>query len=380
MSTILDVGSALDRPHRRLAWKLFVISLPLVLVVGIDVCFLPFDHFTFRLWEALWTTQETATRYLLPGPFYPGVSLSKLEEFDLSAHEPNSARVPATWHTDSFGYRTRARPTPSYPVVIVGDSSTVGTGLDQRDTLAEVLERAIGQGVYPYAVSSVNRFLRDIRFVDHPPRTLVLAVTERMIRSIPDVPETVATMGEPERRLRRFMLGIQQTPWIQRVAIGVDRAIKLAPLRFARSRLAGDPPIRFLSPVRPGWVFTEGPGALGPVPDSVRGQCVRTLTGVRAALQARGIRFIFLPIPNKENIYFQLVPGESQPSFLSALIRDLRAAGLTVVDTQSAFNEACGVRGVQLYHAEDSHWTPAGVRLAAELLARQLNPSGLLHP
>lgn len=361
-----------SRPFRRLLLKICLIGLPIFVVIGVDVFLLPVDYFAFRNWEALAATQGIGIRYLLPGPLYPGMSLSKIERFDLALNAPDAIRSLASWQTDRFGYRKHDDAGRRDPIVIVGDSSTIGTGLDQQEILSEVLESMLGAGVYPYAVSSVSSLLHDVRFVDDPPRVVVLAVTERLIPSVAEVPMTLATMGEPEKSLRRMLQRVQQVRLVQKTAICVDRALKLAPLHYVRARLARDAKTRFTSPLHPRMLFLQGAAAFQPVPQEVLARCIRTLTGIRAVLEARGIRFIFLPIPNKENIYYRMLGAAQQPVFLSQLVRALRAEGVTAVDSQTAFNDVYVAGGEELYQIEDSHWNAAGVRVAARRLAEAI--------
>ncbi len=85
-----------------------------------------------------------------------------------------------------------------------------------------------------------------------------------------------------------------------------------------------------------------------------------------AALKERGIRFIFLPLPEKENIYHENLHTE-RPVFLEHLISELKKEGIEVTDTQKAFEEAFQ-KGVLLYHPDDTHWNENGVKIAAGLL------------
>ena len=79
----------------------------------------------------------------------------------------------------------------------------------------------------------------------------------------------------------------------------------------------------------------------------------------------RGIRFIFLPIPNKENIYYDLLPGKMKPAFLRVLINRLYGAEIDTIDTQSAFETEYRDRGRELYLVDDTHMNRDGVELAA---------------
>lgn len=87
----------------------------------------------------------------------------------------------------------------------------------------------------------------------------------------------------------------------------------------------------------------------------------------------RGIRFIFLPIPNKENIYYEQYAVKGKPVFLKNLITELRKKGIESVDTQTAFEDAHQKDSASLFHADDSHWNPKGVQLIADLTIRLID-------
>jgi len=117
---------------------------------------------------------------------------------------------------------------------------------------------------------------------------------------------------------------------------------------------------------------------------------VTAIVDFRNQLAARGIRLVLMPVPNKESIYpdrltsrAELLRGVLAPRTLEVLER-LRAADVEVVDLFKEFGEARRQSGstdrVPLYLAEDTHWSPAGVALAAHLVARRLTELGWVGP
>ena len=84
-----------------------------------------------------------------------------------------------------------------------------------------------------------------------------------------------------------------------------------------------------------------------------------------------GIRFIFLPIPEKESMYYERL-GISKPLFLERLTAELQARGVETVELQRAFERAFQ-KGMLLYRPDDTHWNENGVRIAAELLAERVS-------
>jgi hypothetical protein len=106
----------------------------------------------------------------------------------------------------------------------------------------------------------------------------------------------------------------------------------------------------------------------------------------RDQLAARRIRLLVVPAPNKESVYPDRlsrradgVPGIVCPSTQTLLDR-LRAERIEVVDLFEVFRRARQERGrsdtTELYLTRDSHWSPEGVRLAVEAVARRIAALG----
>lgn len=117
---------------------------------------------------------------------------------------------------------------------------------------------------------------------------------------------------------------------------------------------------------------------------------VPAIVGFRDELAARGIYLLVVPAPNKESVYpdqlTRRVPagqGVISPNTRDLLAR-LQSAGVECVDLFRVFAEArtnaAGLRRPPLYLAQDSHWSPAGLALAVEAVARRLVELGWVKP
>jgi hypothetical protein len=99
------------------------------------------------------------------------------------------------------------------------------------------------------------------------------------------------------------------------------------------------------------------------------------------ALAARGVDFLFVPVPTKEELF----PDELDPSlkpFVGKVIQpysrkfllSLAAAGVETVDLLTPFlaERASGDKPEPLYQKQDTHWTHRGLALAARVLAQRI--------
>ena len=108
----------------------------------------------------------------------------------------------------------------------------------------------------------------------------------------------------------------------------------------------------------------------------------------RDQLQARGIRLLVVPVPNKESIYPEKLsrPGRGRGSHrLRADASSARSVASSAASSSSTCsrNSAAPSRTqsrsdpMPLYLAQDSHWSPEGARLAAAAVARRVLERGL---
>ena len=102
----------------------------------------------------------------------------------------------------------------------------------------------------------------------------------------------------------------------------------------------------------------------------------------KKALEARGVDFLFVPVPSKEEIFPDEVDakgkylvGKVVNPYARKLLLSLGQAGVEVVDLLPAFlsARASGDAGQEpLYQKQDTHWTDRGLRLAADIIAARI--------
>jgi hypothetical protein len=300
---------------------------PLGLAALLELAVFPIDHFTFRSWEALRVERDF---FLLKGPFYPNARLVRDEVGGQVPHSPHAVTKSVEWITDADGYR-KAPGGAAIEIVIVGDSMTAGTSLTQDDILSEVLERELQRRVYPLAPSRLRNVLQERRFLEEPPRVVVLQMTERKrrLRSFKRSSTLAVTQALPNVAL------------LQRLAVSGDRVLKQPMLQALRARIR-----RALYPTS-GAVRGAVPPGHPPMYFGERGgpslaQWQAEIPSLAARIgeyherfAASEIRFIFLPIPKKETLYRDLLPtgGSERPESIPRLVEAVREAGVEALDT-----------------------------------------------
>lgn len=357
--------------------------LPFVLWLIVDAFVLPPHFYTFRAWEAL----KVKTFYpTLTGPFYPNQRLELTEQGELAPYTPYAVPKRNLWITDAYGYRNR--PTSATPeVLLLGDSFSAGVKLSQEELLSEVLQDRLGRPVYAVAPAPgnfalINLFLATPRFSRTPPRVVVMERNEGYLSlASPIDPVEIDYIKSTYERAAYLPEG----RLTERLATGLDRLQKRNWYQWTASRLD-----RAMAPPRlevyGGEVFTFGEAALQEPPEAELHRLTAIITSYRDTLESLGMDFVYVPVPNKENIYHRLLPAGRRSAFLGELTRQLRAEGVRVVDLQTPFDSAYAT-GTALYPKDDGHWNGEAVRIAAgriarvvePLLARQARPAGRIR-
>ena len=113
--------------------------------------------------------------------------------------------------------------------------------------------------------------------------------------------------------------------------------------------------------------------AKGPLTAEATATAVKAISAYHTALAAESVQLIVLPVPTKAEIYPDKFSAAEPPRSLAgrqdSFIQALEQAGVTVIDLASAFHaEREKHMETPLYCARDAHWSPAGLKIAAELV------------
>jgi hypothetical protein len=117
-------------------------------------------------------------------------------------------------------------------------------------------------------------------------------------------------------------------------------------------------------------------------PESESADPLPAIRSFRGQLQARRIRLLVVPVPNKESIYPGMLARRAEDAGVIVcertrrLLDQLEQYGIEHVDLFEVFRRARQAESRsdpgRLYLAQDSHWSPEGARLAAGAVARRL--------
>ncbi len=314
---------------RRYQYKIGLLLFPFLAVFFAELFLLPIDFFTFRCWEALMADLSVG----LPGPFYPNQHLIKYEAGDkIGFRDTNPLK--AEWFTDEYGFRNRPCPNPPkrYDYVLLGDSNIVGSGLDQSETLAEVLARKGKCSAYSYAGNLLQKryFWSDPRFLKNSPKTIVLEARSGEFYKADYLGYSSIEPCELPR------------PWLSaEVLVLLSRASKQNMLQFVKSRLGCA-------------LYQTNDNSYPDLSLSERVKfMVSKIKAMHDEAQRRGSDFIFFLMPHGDRT-------------LDAGIIQLRQAGVKTIAYLPTLEHPHGVDLNWYYQARDSHWTREAVEWTAD--------------
>jgi hypothetical protein len=105
----------------------------------------------------------------------------------------------------------------------------------------------------------------------------------------------------------------------------------------------------------------------------------QAIVAFRDDLARRGIELLVMPAPNKASVYPEKLAARAvdRTEPVNTMTRDvlarLREAGVEVLDLFELYEQAKQAPDALAYYlAQDSHWSPEGMRLAAEAAAHRL--------
>jgi len=347
--------------------------LALLFLVEAALRFVPAKVVAYRGWEA---ARSNGGGFFLPNQRY---------ENDRSYGDlANLGNLPGrreyrrdTFTTDGRGYRnppdllSGARPA----AVLLGDSFAAGAGNPDDAMPSSELTRRLGASVYNAAgrnVWELDEWLGVSREIGLDRGWVIYEHLQG------------ASVTAPVRSKR----------WASWTVLRWARSLSVSPMKIWLSRglrriqdgvVLPNPHLRRVADLRLSdgtpMLFLPDPGPMTQREAEEDADRWRDLLWRRSEdLSRSGLRLLVVLVPTKRQIYGPMLepPSRSLDAAFGSFARldeDLRARGVAVVNLAPIFRreaEARVARGELLYWRDDTHWNPAGIRLAAEEIVRAL--------
>lgn len=328
--------------------KLLLFSIASIILILLCDLFLPVKVFVYRPWEALVFTTASNTA------FYPNATLSMNSVGDLCHHTENAVVKNERWKIDELGFRND-KYIKDADILIIGDSFIAGSGLSQENTICnQIINMDSSLKVYNMAPSSISQFDDLLKAGKiNKPKILVYAIVER---------NTAQGINYNLSNAKTYK--INNLLSYKDLNVYIDKIIKAYPLKWIKARAknyAGT-----------GIKSNNADSKMYFYPDLYEKHTEQDLINSAQALiqykkycDSLNIKFCFMAMPDKETVYYDLVPFPAQPDYLFRLDSILITNGLSTINTLKIYNEYRKNNTELLYHLDDSHWNANATKIMA---------------
>jgi hypothetical protein len=324
--------------------KYIIFILPIFGLLSVEL-FMPLNTFTHRPWEAL-LFKSNKTMF-----FYPNQQLDHQSVGDLCHHTQFAIEKNENWITDKLGFRNDTF-IKKADVLLIGDSFMVGSSIPQDSTMTNLLKEKLNNPTYNIAPAGFTDFIDLLKQgVIKKPKIIIYSCVESSI------PSPIKISKET-----RF------TEDVSSFSVFKDKVKRLYSLKYINSRVTGKHGKGVQGVIASRMFFLHGKEQNYHY-DKIM-NIAKTIQSYKDYCDAIGVDFIFLPVPNKETVYFDKVPLKSQPVFLFTLDSVLREKKIKTINTLELFNNYRTSNSNIIYHLDDSHWNARGVDLVTEKIAK----------
>lgn len=333
--------------YRTLVFGSILLVLHLILVFQI-----PKEWITHRVHENIIVENKS----WFPSGFYPNVDMKMDEVGDLAyGTEYEVIRKDVIWKTDKYGFRN-SQYLKNPDILFIGQSFAFGGALSQKETISESVGGLVNLNVYNLAPTDFNQFLQHIENkLIEPPRYLIYVSVERNIPYFEKIKEQVLDQNANQNSLELLTF--------------IDQIFKSNYLKFIRSRITGARGKGYKSPSS-NMFFLQGEAVLKETDYTEIEKDVGIIESYSKKCDSLGVKFLFVPIPNKETTYWELVPLQNQPNYLQLLFEKLESRNVSSLNVLELFN--CQKAKNKLYHDDDTHWNSTGVSVVAQEIVNWL--------
>ena len=327
---------------------------------------LPITFFTHRHYEAL--PFQTGVPHRTD--FYPSTKTDMMAEGDLCYHTSKSILKNEFWITDKLGFRNNEF-IEKADILFIGDSFTQGCSLGQDEIISNRVKDKLGAGIKVYnmapcSFSSYERFVNT--GIIKKPRLIIYSIVERV------VPEMMSDYNASMNS--KFKSKVIDFFEIGNMNVYIDKVFKHFSINSIQAWIHDSKGIGVPAKGNPNMFFMKGVSQKHSEQDLYKTAGV--VTSYKRYCDSLGIKFIFIPMPDKETVYYELVPFGKQPDYLRKLDSLLGKAGVTTINTLKIYNNYRRINKELLYHFDDSHWNSNATELISKHIAEKMKGENLL--
>lgn len=337
--------------------NILIFLAPIIGFLSIEAL-LPCTFFTFRTWEGI----SFASRVPHKNQFYPN-SVTFMNAVGDLCHHTNKAIIKSEfWITDKLGFRNNEF-IDKADVLLIGDSFISGCSLSQDETITNKVNSKVKNNirVYNMAPSSFSKFIYYLKTgVIKKPKIIIFSIVER------EIPKPINSIKKS--KIKKIIHEIIE---FSNINVYIDKAFKLNSIKWLKSRINNSKGFGIPAKGDSNMFFLQGLNQKHKEGDLQI--TVNNLKLYKKYCDSLNIKFIYMPMPDKETLYYELVPFNKQPNYLFQLDSLLNFEGISTINTLKIYNEYKKTHSNLLYHLDDTHWNSNATELISNEIVRLIN-------
>ena len=322
---------------KKLIKNLLIFLSPIFFLMIIELL-LPSTFFSFRTWEGISFTTDIPHK----STFYPNSKTIMKATGDLCHHTNKAVTKNELWITDKLGFRNNEF-IKAADILFIGDSFIAGSGLSQNEIISNKVKDKLKNNVkvYNMAPSSFLEFDYFLKngFINKP-KLIIFSIVER----------NIPTSFIKYRMENIFIKALSNC----NLNVYLDKAFRFTSIKWLKARIHNSKGFGIPSKYNSNMFFVQGNQQ-----KHKRSDLQTTILNIleyKKYCDSLGINFIFLPMPNKESVYYDLVPFDKQPNYLFQLDSLLHEKDIMTINTLKIYNNYRKTNKKLLYHLDDTHW------------------------
>jgi alginate O-acetyltransferase complex protein AlgJ len=332
---------------------------------------LPVDQFGFRVWDSI---GFKSFRAYTPTNFYPNISLERFEVGSLAPYTQHAVLKKVEWQTDATGFRNYGNHCDDPFIVIAGDSFAVGTAQTQSEMFSTLLEKSINKCVYSLAGVSIQEAMDVVIEKDLKPEYFFFINVEKNLGVMEEIRIPSSLKSKLIHSLKYATIHF---PMMLEMFAYADRAFNLTFHAYKRSKgIASAVRRGFLeydaieddiakAPTIEKMLFLENEKSFKQYSEDQIDYMKNLVMSYNRYIKTYGIKFIFIPVPNKESVYKELLEAPfTDNHFIEAYITNLKLTGIKTVDIYTPCRKLFLENKTFCYHLDDDHWNTTGINVA----------------
>jgi hypothetical protein len=330
--------------------------VPTIIYCIIEVS-LPMTFYTHRAWEAFVFASKNVPRR---SKFYPNINSMVNDVGDLCYNTNNAILKKVYWKTDKLGFRNDTF-VEDPDVLFMGDSFFAGSGLSQDEIISNKVREAFDDKIEVYNLSP-STFTELDKLINlgilKKPKLIIFSIVERYVPN----PIIIHDL----KNHSQFKNTIKQILEFNNFNVYLDKVLRFYSISWIRARVFGSKGNGVPSTINKDMFFLKGLNQKNEENDAAK--TVEIIITYKKYCDSINIAFLFVPMPDKESVYYDFVPFEQQSNYLFRLDSLLNNANVPTINTLKIYNDYRINNTNMLYQLDDTHWNSN----ATELIAKQI--------